>query len=196
MKDFSDVFVWKYEDLRIYGTNIIQHKIPLKHNTNPFKQKMSHVNPIFLPIIEKEVKNLLDAKIIVPLIFSYWVANLVPVRNKNGEIRICIDFRNLNKCPSNDNYPLSKMNHILQRVLGKKIICMIDDLFGYNQVSLHDDDKEKIAFKTPWGTFMYDNIPFGLMNAEATFERAMYITFVGEKEKSIVIYLDDIIVFS
>ena len=61
---------------------------------------------------------------------------------------------------------------------------------------MHPDDQEKIAFTTPWGTFMYDKIPFGLMNAGATFQRAMDIAFVGEKEKFVVIYLDDIPVFS
>ena len=66
-----------------------------------------------LPVIEKEIKKLLDANIIVTLIFSRWVANLVPVRKKNGEIRIFIDFKNLNKVSMKDNYPLPKMDHIL-----------------------------------------------------------------------------------
>ena len=73
---------------------------------------------------------------------------------------------------------------------------MVDGFSGYNQISMHPDDKEKIAFTTPWGTFMYDKMPFGLMNAGATFQRAMDIAFVGEKDKFVVIYLDDITVFS
>ena len=60
---------------------------------------------------------------------------------------------------------------------------------------MHPDDREKTAFTTPWDTFMYDKMPFGLMNVGATFHRAMDIAFVGEKEKFVVIYLDDIIVF-
>jgi hypothetical protein len=58
------------------------------------------------------------------------------------------------------------------------------------------EDKEKKSFTTPWGTFMYAKIPFGLMNAGATFERAMDIDFIGEKEKIVFIYLDDITMFS
>ena len=73
---------------------------------------------------------------------------------------------------------------------------MVDGFSGYNQIAVHPDDREKIAFTTPWGTFMYDKIPFGLMNARATFQRDMDIAFVGEKEKFVVIYLDDITVFS
>jgi hypothetical protein len=62
-----------------------------------------------LPVIEREIKNLLDAKIIIPLRYSKWISNLVIVRKKNGEIRLCVDFRNLNKCSKKENYPLPKM---------------------------------------------------------------------------------------
>jgi len=147
-------------------------------------------------VIEKEVKKLLDAKIIVPLRYSSWVANLVPVRKKNGEIRLCVDFRNLNRSSLKDNYPLPKIEQVLQQVVGAQRISMVDGFSGYNQISMHPDDKEKTAFTTPWGTFMYDKMPFGLMNAGATFQRAMDIAFVGEKDKFVVIYLDDITVFS
>ena len=68
---------------------------------------------MLMSIIEKEMKIMLDAKIIVPLRYSNWAANLVPVRKKNGEIRLCVDFRNLNKCSLKENYPLPKMDHIL-----------------------------------------------------------------------------------
>ena len=114
-----------------------------------------------MPIIEKEVKRLFDAKIIVTLRFSKWVANLVPVRKKNGEIRLCVDFRNLNKVSLKDNYPLPKMDQILQRMVGSQRIGMMDGFFGYNQVKVLPEDQEKIAFTTPWGTFMYAKIPFG-----------------------------------
>ena len=63
MKEFVDVFAWTYQDLRTYDTSIIQHKIPLKPNAKPFKQKLRRLNPTLLPVIEKEVKKLLDAKI-------------------------------------------------------------------------------------------------------------------------------------
>jgi ribonuclease HI len=92
LKEFADVFSWTYEDLRTYDTSIIEHKIPLKEEAKPFRQKLRQINPMLLPIMEKEVKKILDAQIIVPLRFSEWVANLVPVRKKNGEIRLCVDF--------------------------------------------------------------------------------------------------------
>ena len=118
-----------------------------------------------MPLIEKEMKKLFDAKIIVPIRFSNWLANLVPVRKKNGEIRICIDFRNLNKASLKDNYPLPKMDHILQQVVGSTRISLLDGFSGYNQILVHLDDQAKTAFTTPWGTFMYVKMPFGLKNA-------------------------------
>jgi hypothetical protein len=66
LKQYKDVFAWSYDDLKTYDTFVIEHKIPLKHGINPFKKKPRQINPILLPVIEKEVKKLLDAKIIVP----------------------------------------------------------------------------------------------------------------------------------
>ena len=87
---------------------------------------------MLLPIMEKEVKKLLDAQIIAPLRYSEWVANLVLVRKKNGEIRLCVDFINLNRNSKKDNYALRKMEHILQRVTSASRISMIDDFSAYN----------------------------------------------------------------
>jgi hypothetical protein len=178
MKKYSDIFACSSEDLKVFDTKLIQHKIPLKPGSKLVKQKFRKFNPLLLPIIEKELKRLLEAKIIVPLRYSEWVANLVPVRKKNGEIRLCVDFRNLNRCSLKDNYPLPKMDYILQKVVGTKRISMLDGYLGYNQISVMEEDKKKTAFTTPWGTLMYKNMPFGLMNVGATFQRAMDIAFI------------------
>ena len=128
--------------------------------------------------------------------FSDWVCNLVTMRKKIGEIRLCIDFRNLNKASFKDNYPLPKMEHILQRVIGSKRISLLDGFSGYNQVLVLPEDQLKTAFTTPWGTFMYVKMPFGLMNTGETFQRAMDIAISDEIGHFIVIYLDDITVYS
>jgi hypothetical protein len=109
---------------------------------------------------------------------------------------LCVDFRNINKYSLKDNYPLPKMDHVLEKVVGANRMLMIDDFFGYKQIVVNEQDKEKTAFTTPWGTFMYDKMPFGLMNAGATFQHAMDIAFVGERDKFVVIYLDDLTIFS
>ena len=87
------------------------------------------------------------------------------------------------------------MDHILQRVVGSKRMFLLDGFSGYNQVLVHPDDQHKTAFTTPWGTFMYVKMLFGLMNAGATFQRAMGIVFSEEIGLFIVIYLDDITVY-
>jgi hypothetical protein len=98
---------------------------------------------MLLPVMEKEVKKLLEVQIIVPLRYSEWVANLVLVRKKNGEIRICVNFRNLNRSSKKNNYPLPNMEHILQRVTGASRTSMIDGFFGYNQILVMTEDREK-----------------------------------------------------
>jgi hypothetical protein len=112
---------------------------------------------MLLLVMEKEVKKLLDAQIIIPLRYSEWVANLVPVRNKNGEIRLCVDFRNLNRSSKKDSYPLPKMEHILQWLTGASRISMIDGFLSYNKISVLPEDREKIAFTTVGFPYMkYD----------------------------------------
>ena len=88
------------------------------------------------------------------------------------------------------------MDHVLEKVVGANRMSMINGFSRYNQIAVHEDDKEKTTFTTPWGTFMYDKMSFGLMNARATFQRAMDIAFVGERDKFVVIYLDDLTVLS
>ena len=189
-----DAFSCSYEDLKTYDKNIIQHKIPLKERIKPHRQKLKQINPLLLAPIEKEVKKLIKAKIIVPLKYSGWVSNLVPMRKKNGEIILCVDFRNLNRVSLKDNYPLPKMDYVLQKVTRAYMMSMVDGFSGYNQGAVDKEDKNKTTFTTTWGTFMYARMPFGLMNAGETFQRAMDIAFVGDKY--VVIYLDDVTIFS
>ena len=123
------MFAWSYEDLKSYDTYVIQHTIPLKPNQKPFKKKLRRINPMLLPSVEKEVQKIFKAGIIAPIRFSKWISNLVPTRKKTGGIRLCVDLRNLNQVPLKDNYPLPKMDHILQRVVGTSRISLLDGFF-------------------------------------------------------------------
>ena len=134
-----------------------------------------------MPLIEKEIRKLFEAKFIVSLRFSKWLANLVPIKKESGEIRLCVDFKNLNQVSLKDNYPLPKMGHILQRVVGSQRISMLDSFSGYNQVAVYPYDQKNTTFTTPWGTFVYAKMPFGLMNVGDTFQRAMCIAFLRRK---------------
>jgi hypothetical protein len=87
------------------------------------------------------------------------------------------------------------MEQILQQVSGSKILSLLDGLSGYNQVLMSPPDQLKTTFRTPWGTYAYKKMPFGIINAGATFQRAMDIAFRGLINQSVVIYLYDITVF-
>jgi len=196
LSSFTNVFAWDYSDLKAYDTSIIQRVIPIKPNQKPFRQKLRRINTKLLPSIEKEVNRLYKFGIIVPIQFSDWISNLVPIHKKTGEIRLCIDFRNLNKVSLKDNYPLPKMDHIFQRVVRASRMSLLDGYLGYNQILVHEDDCDKTTFTTPWGTFHYAKIPFGLKNVGATFQKAMDIAFANEKDVFLVVYLNDLIFFS
>jgi ribonuclease HI/transposase InsO family protein len=195
-KEFKDVFAWTYEDLKTFDPNIIQHVIPMKPQTLPFQQKLRKMHPKLEPTVQKELNKLLSAKIIFPVRHTQWVSNLVPVRKKNGEIRLCVDFRNLNKASEKDNYPVPPMEQILQQVSGSERLSLLDGFSGYNQVLMSPSDQLKTTFRTPWGTYAYRKMPFGLINAGATFQRAMDIAFRGLINHSVVVYLDDVTVYS
>jgi hypothetical protein len=88
------------------------------------------------------------------------------------------------------------MEQILQSVSGSAMLLLLDGFSGYNQVLVSKEDRLKTTFRTKWGTYAYDKMPFGLINVGATFQQAMDIAFRGSINKSIVVYLDDIIVYS
>jgi ribonuclease HI len=97
IREFKDVFAWSYEDLKAYHEDVIQHAIPLIDGTKPFRQKLRQMNPKVSPQVQKELQKMVEAGIIEPIIYSSWVSNPVIVRKKTGEIRICVDFINLNR---------------------------------------------------------------------------------------------------
>jgi len=124
------------------------------------------------------------------------VSNLVPVRKKNGEIRLCVDFRILNIKSLKDNYPLLSMDHLLQRVVGSEPLSMMDGFLGYNQVLFKESEKYETSFTTPWGTYVYLRMPFGLKNARSKFQRAMDVAFAGLINEIMVVYQDDLTTYS
>ena len=111
--ELIDVFAWYYKDLRGFDPGVIQHSIPLEEGAVPVRQLQRQVNPKLDALIRKELDKMLAANIIFPVRYSKWVANLVPVWKKNGDIRLCVDFRDLNRVSVKDNFPLPFMDAIL-----------------------------------------------------------------------------------
>ena len=105
-------------------------------------------------------------------------------------------FQEFNRDSDKDNYPIPPMEQLLQMVSGSELFSLLDGFSGYNQVLVAEEDRLKTTFRTKWGTFSYRRMPFGLINAGATFQRAMDIAFRGLIGRSAVVYLDDITIFS
>lgn len=193
---YKSVFAWDYIDLKTYDTSVIQYTIPMILEENPIQQKLRNIHPNLENQIKNELNKLLKEKIIFPVRNSKWVSNLVHVRKKNGDIRICIDFRNLNKAFHMDNFPLPTMEQVLQKLVGSELTSFLDGFLCYNQILIHPDDRSKTTFRTKWRTYAYQKMPFRLINAGVTFQRAMDTNFRGLINKTVVVYLDDITVLS
>ena len=134
---------------------------------------------------------LLKAGFIYPVPLTEWVSNIAPVNKKQGTIRVCIDFRDLDKDYLKDNIPTLHINHIIDNCAGSVIFSFMDGFFGYNQIEIFPADQHKTTFIFPWGTFAYKKLPFGLKNAGATFQCAMSYAFHNIKH-IVKLYLDDL----
>jgi Reverse transcriptase (RNA-dependent DNA polymerase) len=118
------------------------------------------------------------------------------VKKKDGSMRFCIDYRQLNDKTVKDSYPLPRIDDCLDSLNGSKWFSTVDLKSGYRQVALDEKDAHKTAFVTRRGTFSFNVMPFGLCNAPATFQRLMDYAMVGLNYEICLVYLDDIIVFS
>ena len=146
--------------------------------------------------IVQEVKKLLTAGFIKPIQHPKWLSNIVPVKKKNGQIRCCVDFRNLNKAYPKDEFPLPNINLLVDSAAGSSMFLFMDGYSGYNQIRMAAKDVEKMAFRTPIGNFYYTVMPFGLKNARATYQRTMTGIFHDMIHEEMEDYVDDIVVKS
>lgn len=195
LKEYIDVFSWSYKDLKTFKGGQFKNHIILKLGIFPFK-KLRTYNPKVLDAIFKEIDKMLKAQIIFLIHHSTWVANIVLVRKKSGEMRICVDFRNLNQESLKDNFALPIMDQILQIVVGSEMMSFLVRFSSYNQICVAEEDQHKTTFTTPWGTISYRRMSFGLINVDATFQHAMDSTFRYLLNKSIMVYLSDMTIFS
>lgn len=127
------------------------------------------MNPKIEPLMRKELSKLIENNIIFSIKHSSWLTNLVPIRKKNGEIRLCVDFRDLNQSSLKDHHPFASMEKLLAKVSGSERFSFLDGFSSYNQVLVKEADSFKTTFTTKWGTYAYSKMPFGLTNASAFF---------------------------
>ncbi|XP_027166738.1 uncharacterized protein LOC113766785 [Coffea eugenioides] len=193
---FQDVFAWSYDDMPGISTDIVVHRLPTDPNFPPVKQKPRKFKPFMSLKIKEQIEKQLDAKIIMVSHYPIWLSNPVSVQKKSGEVRVCIDYRNLNKASPKDDFLLPNIHILLDNTAGHEIESFANYFAGYHQILMAEEDREKTAFITPWGTFCYRVMPFGLKNAGATYQRTMTTLFHDMIHKKMEVYVDDIIIKS
>ena len=176
-------------------TSLVKHKIKLD-NCTPFKERYRHIPPNLFEEVKNHLKEMLQFGAIRHS-NSPWVSAVVLVRKKDGSLRFCIDLRRLNARMIKDAYSLPHINETLDCLGGAIIFTSLDLKSGYWQVEMDEESKALTVFTVgPLGFYERERMPFGLMNALATFQHLME-SCLGESHLNwCIIYIDDIIVFS
>jgi hypothetical protein len=141
-----------------------------------------------------EVQRLLDAGFIREVAYPQWLANIVMVRKKNGKWWMCTYFTYLNKCYPKDDFPLTRIDKIVDSTTNCEMMALLDCFSGYHQIWLHKEDEEKTSFITPFGTYCYLRMLKGLRNTDPTFYRMMEATLKDQVSRNVLSYVDDIVV--
>ena len=196
--EFKDCFAWDYPDMPGLDRSFVEHKISIKTNFKPFQQTPRQMTPEVLEGVKKEMERLFRAKFIRPVRYVEWISNIVPVIKKNGKIRICIDFRNLNTASPKDEYHMPVADHLVDATAGHQFLSMMDGYSGYNQIFIAEEDTHKTAFRCPGYIGLYEWVvmAFGMKNAGATYQRAMNTIFHDFVGKFVEVYIDDVVVKS
>ena len=188
LEDFKDLWKVKY----LTKTSICKHEICLDTD-RPICCRPRPYTPDQARTIKEEVKKMLDEGIIRPS-KSPFASCVVLVKKKTGEWRFCIDYRPLNKATIKDSHPLPRIKDLLMSIEGARYFVSLDLRSGYWQVEVADEDIHKTAFRTPDGLYEFTRMPFGLVNAPATFQRLMETVFGDLRWKGVLIYLDDVLI--
>ena len=198
LKEYRDCFAWEYHEMPGLSRCIVEHRLPMKPGYRPFKQPQRRSDPKLYEAIKEEITRLYDAKFIRPCRYPEWVSNIVPVMKKNGKLRICIDFRPLNRATPKDDYPMPIADLLVDAAAGHQIISFMDGNAGYNQIAMAEEDIPKTAFRCPGAIGLYEWVvmTFGLKNAGATYQRAMNYIFHDLIGRLVEIYIDDVVVKS
>jgi hypothetical protein len=165
------MFTWSAKDLTGVDRSFIEHRLSIDPSVKPQRQKLSKMSDDKVIAVKSEVQRLLDATVIRDIMYLKWLANTVPVKKKNGKWRMCIDVTYLNKATLKDNYPLLRMDQVINSAANAAIMSPLDCFSGYHQCWMAKEDEEKTSFITPFGTFCFVRIPEGLKNERPTFTR-------------------------
>jgi hypothetical protein len=192
LKDFEDVFqevpgIPPKRDIDFFvnlmpGAALVS-KAPYRMSTPELKE------------LQLQLEEILKKGYMCPSVSS-WGAPILFVKKKDGTLRLCIDFKQLNKVTVKNKYPLSRVDDLFDQLNDANIFLKIDLRSGYHQVRIKDEDIRKTAFRTRYGHYEFIVVPFWLSNAPVVFMCLMNGVFMSYLDKFVIVFLDDILVYS
>jgi len=153
------------------------------------------MNPEHLRELSKQLASMISQGIVEPST-SQWASPILFVEKKNGELRLCVDYRSLNDATIKSAYPLPRIDECLDQLQGANVFSALDLESGYHQIPMAEDSRELTAFTSRYGHFQYRVMPFGLCNAPSTFQSWMNNILRPYLDSFVVVYLDDILIYS
>jgi hypothetical protein len=173
----------------------IEFAIELQPGTTPISKRPYRMPPAELAELKKQLQELLDKGFIRPST-SPWGCSTLFVKKKDESLRLCVDYRPLNAVTIENKYLLPRIDVLFDQLVGAKVFSKIDLRSGYHQIKIRAYDIPKTPFSTRYGLYKYLVMSFGLTNAPAYFMYLMNSVFMLELEKFVVVFNDDILVYS
>jgi hypothetical protein len=192
----KDVFAWSALNLVGVSRTVIEHSLGIDPSVHPKKQRLRKMSDEKTEVAKAEVHRLLEANFIEPIAYPTWLANVVMVQKKSSKWRMCIAFTSLNKACHKDNFPLPRIDKIVDSAAGCEVMSLLDCFSGYHQIYMKEEDKASTSFITPFGTYCFIRMPEGLKNAGSTFSRLTKTVLESQVGRNIFTYVDDIVVAS
>jgi hypothetical protein len=190
----KDVFAQTANDLCGVNRDVIEHSLNVDPSFRPRKQRLRKMSDDKVEGARNEVKRLLSAGVIREVTYPEWFANTVMVKKANGKWRTCIDFTDLNKACPKDEFPLPRIDSLVDAVASLELMSLLDCYSGYHQIWMRKEDEPKTSFITPSGTYCYLRMPKGLKNAGGSFSRMTAKVLHSQISRNVLTYVDDIIV--
>jgi hypothetical protein len=192
----KDVFSWTAKDLCGVNIDVIEHSLNVDPSFRPRKQRLRKMSEDKAEGDRNEVKRLPSVGVIREVTYPEWLANTVMLKKDNGKWRMCIDFTDLNKACPKDEFPLPRIDSLVDAAASSELMSLLDCYSGYHQIWMKKEDEPKTSFITPSGTYCYLRMPEGLKNAGGSFSRITAKVLHSQIGRNVLTYVDDIIVKS
>ena len=191
--EFSNVFP---DDINEFPPNReVEFAIELVPGSGPISITPYRMSPVEMAELKAQLEDLLGKHFIRPSVSS-WGAPVLLVKKKDGSMRLCVDYRQLNKITVKNKYPLPRIDDLMDQLQGAGVFSKIDLRSGYHQIRVRDEDIPKTAFRTRYGHYEYTVMSFGLTNAPTVFMDYMNRIFRPYLDKFVIVFIDDILVYS